>query len=77
MDSKIVKPRQSLLERFMMHWLNLILKSDQGLVLRQTRILRSNRYQNLQKQNNQDFFLHGCLILAYISPKADFLSPCI
>ena len=24
MDSKIIKPRQSLLERFMMHWLNLI-----------------------------------------------------
>ena len=56
MDLKIIKPRKSLLERFMMHWLNLILKSDQGLVLRQTRILRSTRHENLQKQSNQDFF---------------------
>ena len=56
MDLKIIKPRKSLLERFMMHWLNLILKSDQGLVLRQTRIRRSTRHENLQKQSNQDFF---------------------
>ena len=56
MDSKIIKPRQSLLERFMMHWSNLILKYDQGLVLRQTRILRYTRYQNLEKQSNQHFF---------------------
>ena len=56
MDLKIIKPRKSLLERFMMHWLNLILQSDQGLVLRQTRILRSTRHENLQKQSNQDFF---------------------
>ena len=56
MDLKIIKPRQSFLERFMVHWLNLILKSDQGLVLRQTRILRSTRHENLQKQSNQDFF---------------------
>ena len=56
MDLKIIKPRQSFLERFMVHWLNLILKSDQGLVLRQTRILTSTRHENLQKQSNQDFF---------------------
>ena len=56
MDLKIIKPRQSFLERFMVHWLNLILKSDQGLALRQTRILRSTRHENLQKQSNQDFF---------------------
>ena len=56
MDLKIIKPPQSFLERFMVHWLNLILKSDQGLVLRQTRILRSTRHENLQKQSNQDFF---------------------
>ena len=57
MDSKIINPRQSLLERFMMHWLNLILKSDQGLVLR-------HRHKNLQKQSNQDSFtrlLNPCL----------------
>ena len=56
MDLKIIKPPQSFLERFMVHWLNLILKSDQGLVLRQTRILTSTRHENLQKQSNQDFF---------------------
>ena len=40
----------------MMHWLNLILKSDQGLFLRQTQILRYTRYKNLQKQSNKDLF---------------------
>ena len=41
-----------------------ILKSDQGLVLRQTQILRSTRRETyIQKQSNKDFFT---LILAYI-----------
>ena len=31
-------------------------KSDQGLVLRQTQILRSTRYKNLLKQSNEDLF---------------------
>ena len=38
------------------HWLNLILKSDQGLVLTETQTNRSTRYKNLQKQSNEDFF---------------------
>ena len=34
------------------------LNSDQGLALfRQKQILRSNRHKNLQKQNNEDFFI--------------------
>ena len=33
LNSKIIKPRQSILERFIMHWLKLILKSNQGWVL--------------------------------------------
>ena len=39
-------------------------KSDQGLVLRQTQILRSTRYKNLLKQSNEDLFtqlLNPCL----------------
>ena len=43
-------------------------KSDKCLVLRQTQILRSTRYKNLQKQSNKNFFTQ-LLILAYISPK--------
>ena len=39
----------------MMYWLNLILKSDQGSVVRQRQILRFTRYKNLQKQSNNDF----------------------
>ena len=48
----------------MMYWLNLIRKSNQDLVLKQTQILRSTRYKNLQKQRNEDFFtqlLNPCL----------------
>ena len=64
MDSKIIKPHQCILERFMMYWLIIILKSDQGLVLRQIQILRSTRYKNLKKQSNEGFFtwlLNPCL----------------
>ena len=40
----------------MVYWLNLILKSNQGLALvRQKQILRSNRYEILGIQNNEDF----------------------
>ena len=42
----------------MLYRLNLILKSNQGLVsFRQKQILRSNRHKNLQKQNTEDFFI--------------------
>ena len=64
MDSTIIKPHQCILERFMIYWLNLILKSDQGLFLRQIQILRSTRYKNVQKQSNKDFYtrlLNSCL----------------
>ena len=38
--------------------MNLILSSNQGLaLLRQKQILRSNRHKNLQRQNNEDFFI--------------------
>ena len=54
-----------------------ILKSDQGLVLRQAQILRSTRRETyIQKQSNKDFFTL-LLILAYILPETDLLSPCI
>ena len=42
----------------MLYRLNLILASNQGLALfRQKKILRFNRNKNLQKQNNEDFFI--------------------
>ena len=42
---------------FMLHWLNLILNSNQGLALfRQNQILCSTRHRNLQNNNN-DFFI--------------------
>ena len=56
MDSKIIKPPSMYSGKIMTHWLNLILKSDQGLLLRQTQILRYTRYKNLQKQSNKDLF---------------------
>ena len=38
--------------------INLILNSNQVLALfRQKQILRYNRHKNLQKQNNEDFFI--------------------
>ena len=41
-----------------LYQLNLILNSNQGLALfRQKQMLRSNRHKNLQKQNNEDFFV--------------------
>ena len=42
----------------MLYRLNLILNSNQGLALfRQKPIVRSNRHENLQKRNNEDFFI--------------------
>ena len=42
----------------MLYRLNLNLKSNQGLALfRQNQILRSTRHSNLQKDNNEDFFI--------------------
>ena len=42
----------------MLHQLKLILNSVQGLPLfRQKQVLRSTSHKNLQKQNNQDFFI--------------------
>ena len=61
----------------MLYWLNLIFNSNQCLGLfRQTQILRSTRHKNFQKRSNEDF-LYSCLILAYISPTTNLLSPSI
>ena len=60
MDSKFIKPHQcSLLERsHAVFRLKLILNSDQDL-LEISRFLRnrSTSHKNLQKQNNEDFFI--------------------
>ena len=54
---------------------NLILNSNQGLVLfRQTQILRSTRHKNLRKHNNEDF-IYSCLMLGFVSPITNFLRP--
>ena len=50
---------------YRLNWLNLILNSNQGLVLfKQTWVFRSTRNKNLQKQNNRFVFipvLNPCL----------------
>ena len=43
---------------------NFFLNSNQGLALfRQKQIFRPNRHKNLQKQNNEDFFMLGYISL--------------
>ena len=58
MDSRFIKSHQrSLLERsHAVFWLKLILNSDQDL-LEKTDSYRSTSHKNLQKQNNEDFFI--------------------
>ena len=52
MDSKVIKSYQC------SHAVSIELNSNQGLAyFRQKHILRSNRHRNLQKQNNEDFFI--------------------
>ena len=57
---KLLNPTNALWKDLMMYWLNidLILNSNQSLALfRQKEILRYNWHKNLQKQNNEDFFI--------------------
>ena len=57
---KLLNPTHALWKDLMLYSLNidLILNSSQGLaIFRQKQILRYNRYKNLQKQNNEDFFI--------------------
>ena len=57
---KLLNPTNALWKDLMLYWLNidLILNSNQGLALfRQKQILRYNWHKNLQKQNNEDFFI--------------------
>ena len=57
---KLLNPTNALWKDLMLYSLNidLILNSSQGLaIFRQKQILRYNRYKNLQKQNNEDFFI--------------------
>ena len=67
LNSLKIKLIQKLLNRTNAHWkdlilywlnIELILNSNQGLALfRQKQILRYNWHRNLQKQNNEDFFI--------------------
>ena len=60
MDSKIIKPTNTLQKDLMLYRLNidLILNSNQVLALfRQKRIVTHNRHKKLKKQNNKDFFI--------------------
>ena len=55
---RLLNPTNALWKDLMLYRLNLILSSNQGLaLLRQKQILRSNRHKNLQRQNNEDFFI--------------------
>ena len=56
MDLQVIK--SNLWKDLMLYRLNLILNSNQGpAFFRQKQIVRSNRHENLQKQNNKDFFI--------------------
>ena len=60
MDSKDLNPTNARWKGLMLSWLKLILNSDQGVVLsRQKQILTglSTSHKNLNKQNNEDFFI--------------------
>ena len=58
-------PISALWKDAMMHWSKLILISNQGLALcRQNDTLRFNRHKNLQKQSNDNFFIH--ILYAYL-----------
>ena len=57
---KLLNPTNSLWKDLMLYWLNidLTLNSNQGLALfRQKQILSYNWHKNLQKQDNEDFFI--------------------
>ena len=62
----LLNPTNALWIDLMLYQLNLILNSNQSLSLfRRKQIIRSNRHENLQKQNNEDFFIQllnaGCI----------------
>ena len=55
---RLLNTTNALSKDLMLYPLNLILDSNQGLALfRQKQIFRSNRHRNLQKQNNENFFI--------------------
>ena len=55
---RLLNPTNVLWKDLMLCRLKLILNSDQGLALfRQKQILRCTSHNNLQKQNNEDFFI--------------------
>ena len=55
---RLFSSHDALWKDLMLYRLNLNLKSNQGLALfRQNQILRSTRHCNLQKNNNEDFFI--------------------
>ena len=75
MDSKIIESYQCSLEKSNTVSINIYLITAKDLALfRQTQIRRSTRHKNLQKQDNEDL-LYSCLMLGYISPTTNFLSP--
>ena len=56
---RLLNPTNALLKYLTLYRFNLILNSNQVLSLfGQKQILRSNRHENLLKQNNEDFFIH-------------------
>ena len=57
-SQRLLNLNNALWKDLMLYRLNLILNSNQGLALfRQKQILSSNRNKNVQKQNNEDFFI--------------------
>ena len=73
----LVNPTNVLWKCLVLYWLKLILNSDQGLSLfRQKQIRKSTNRKNLQKQNNEDFFI--LLLYAWLHlTNNNFLAPCL
>ena len=78
---KLLNPTNVLWKDLMLYWLNidLILNFYQSLArLRQKQILRYNWHKNLQKQNNEHFFIQLLNVwLHFINNKLFFTNPLI
>ena len=72
----LLNPTNALWKDLMLHWLKLILNSDQDLAffLTKTDSYRSISHKKLQKQNNEDFSIQ--LLYAWLNVTDNNFPPC-
>ena len=72
----LLNPTNALWKDLMLHWLKLILNSDQDLAffLTKTDSYRSISHKKLQKQNNEDFSIQ--LLYAWLNVTGNNFPPC-